>query len=97
MIVTDKMPFTMNPCDGQYYDSKSEYHRVTVAHDCYEVGDNVDLEAAARRKAQLGRKADLITDAEIDLQLQTIYDSCDEVESVSPFSPCEELRPHFMV
>lgn len=37
-IHTDSMPMLEHPCDGKFYDSKSEFRRVTRAHGCEEVG-----------------------------------------------------------
>ena len=97
MIIQDKMTHTMHPCDGKYYDSKSEYHRVTLAHDSFEVGDNVDFEADARMRAQVGRQEDRFMDADLDMFLQGVYDDFAGDEMVMPFSPNEEYKPYFMI
>jgi hypothetical protein len=38
-VIQDTMAATWHPANGQYYDSKSEFRRVTKAHGCVEVGD----------------------------------------------------------
>lgn len=38
-IIQDSMPATWHPCDGNKYESKSVFRRVTRAHGCVEVGD----------------------------------------------------------
>ncbi len=37
-VITDTMPLTWHPMDGQHYDSKSEFRRVTKAHGGLETG-----------------------------------------------------------
>lgn len=38
MIVSDEMPPTSHPCNGQYYTSKTKFRNETRAHGCVEVG-----------------------------------------------------------
>ncbi len=40
MISLDTMPAAQHPCDGQHYDSKSAFRRVTKAHGCIELGND---------------------------------------------------------
>lgn len=97
MIITDQMAPTMHPCDGKYYDSKSEYARVTAAHNSFEVGDNFNREDYEREKRYADRLEDKKTDAEVDLYLQSIYDSCVEDEASTPFYPSDECKPYFTI
>jgi len=37
-VHTDEMKATVHPCDGNVYESKSAFRRVTKEHGCVEVG-----------------------------------------------------------
>jgi hypothetical protein len=39
MVITDSMDATWHPANGQYYESKSTFRKVTRQHGCREVGD----------------------------------------------------------
>lgn len=60
-IIQDSMDATWHPADGKYYESKSEFRRVTKAHGCQEYG-NVQLEDLKRttRDPHSGLKEEII-------------------------------------
>jgi len=37
---TDTMSPTFHPCNGKFYDSKSEFRRVTKLFGCHEIGND---------------------------------------------------------
>ena len=42
-IITDAQPALMHPANGKYYDSKSEFRRVTREHGLVELGNDAPL------------------------------------------------------
>lgn len=52
-IIEDTMAPTWHPADGKYYDSKSEFRRVTKAHGCEEYGNDITAE---RKPFQFSRR-----------------------------------------
>ena len=58
-VITDEMPMTEHPVNGQHYDSKSAFRRATKAAGCAEVGSDWkghDFEKARANKAQVLRE-----------------------------------------
>lgn len=56
MIITDHMDAVVHPCDGQTYESKSAFRRVTKANGYTEVG-NDPARNVPKPKAEPDRKA----------------------------------------
>ena len=52
-VIDDTMPLTEHHADGQYYDSKSEYRRVTRAHGCIEAGNDLITKQRSPEKHRL--------------------------------------------
>jgi hypothetical protein len=42
-IIRDSMDATMHPCDGQLYESKSQFRRITAEHGCVELGNDAPI------------------------------------------------------
>lgn len=54
-IIEDTMPLTWHPCDGQHYDSKSQFRRVTRAHGGLETGGE-SQKHVEKNRPQLSRE-----------------------------------------
>ena len=42
-IIGDSMGATLHPCDGQLYDSKSQFRRITAQHGMVEMGNDAPM------------------------------------------------------
>lgn len=54
-VISDTMDHTRHMADGQYYDSKSKYRKVTKAYGCVEVGNETATLLKPRKKIELSR------------------------------------------
>jgi len=54
--ISDHMDFTQHMANGQYYDSKSEFRKVTKAYGCIEVGNEIPTLTKPRAPAPIDRR-----------------------------------------
>lgn len=59
-VISDTMDLTRHMADGRYYDSKSQYRKVTRANNCVEVGNDTAalLKPRQTRMPDAGRRRD---------------------------------------